>query len=36
MNSRIHISKTVLRRGGSITVYKKLRVKLKDYKTKPG
>jgi CheY-like chemotaxis protein len=36
MNPRIHISKTVLRRGGSITVYKKLRVRLKDYKTKPG
>ena len=36
MNSRIHISKTVLRRGGSITVYKKLRVKLKEYKSKPG
>lgn len=36
MNPRIHISKTVLRRGGSITVYKKLRVKFKDYKTKPG
>ena len=36
MNPRIHISKTVLRRGGSITVYKKLRVKLKEYKSKPG
>ena len=36
MNPRIHISKTVLKRGGSITVYKKLRVKLEDYKTRPG
>ena len=35
MNPRIHISKTVLSRGGSITVYKKLRVKLKEYKSKP-
>ena len=36
MDSRIHISKTVLKRGGSITVFKKLRVRIKDYKTNPG
>jgi CheY-like chemotaxis protein len=36
MNPRIHISKTVLRRGGSITVYKKIKVGVKDYITRPG
>jgi CheY-like chemotaxis protein len=36
MDPRIQLSKTILKRGGSITIYRKLKLRIKDYVTKPG